>query len=312
VRQKTCNLVEFYRYNKNKEKFMKCKIALSVLFAFSGVFAASFNIAEDTVVTESEVASYAGADIDIAEGAVLKFHNLVNSRTFTGKLTGAGTLAIVNDSPTPIRMTLSGNAAGFTGSFAITNHTFTVSSPTALGDTAKFFCKVPQNGSQDVSLYGNILDTEGATYKNEFSVMVGDNTGLRLANNVTLSGRIQWYGGRLNGKNNSYSSRVTGPLVLMNPSRNIFCQGGVSLAGGVYAEDDSKTAKIFMDGSLLDIGGEVDEYVTDIQVAGSTLNFSADNTLHKGIKMIMGASWKPYATIKLNGNSVCCRGTDNG
>ena len=93
-----------------------CVFAASMFAAAVG----AISITEDTVVTEADVADYVAADIDIAAGATLTFSGLTTARTFTGTLTGGGNFAVVSPARTTVKMTLSGDATGFTGQFCFT------------------------------------------------------------------------------------------------------------------------------------------------------------------------------------------------
>ena len=122
---------------------MNLKAICTLVTGMSVAAASAISITANTTVTEANVADYVSADIDIAAGATLTFSGLTTPRTFTGTLTGGGNFAVVSPSRTDVKMTLNGDATGFTGQFCFTNHAVNVASPAAVGDVARINLVVP-------------------------------------------------------------------------------------------------------------------------------------------------------------------------
>ena len=205
---------------------MNLKTICTLVTGMSVAAASAISITANTTVTEANVADYVAADIDIAAGATLTFSGLTTPRTFTGTLTGGGNFAVVSPARTDVKMTLNGNATGFTGQFCFTNHAVNVSSPAAVGDVARINLKVPQLNSTGTDAYQCKFNPENATYRNFIDASVGANNGVMPAAGVTFAGPIFWRGGRLYG-----NAIVTGPIT--NNATTMYCQGGMKLRGGV-------------------------------------------------------------------------------
>ena len=97
---------------------MKLKTICTLVASITATAASAISITANTTVTEANVADYVSADIDIAAGATLTFSGLTTPRTFTGTLTGGGNFAVVSPATTAVKMTLAGDATGFTGQFS--------------------------------------------------------------------------------------------------------------------------------------------------------------------------------------------------
>ena len=218
----------------------KNELSLKAICAFVtsmvGAVASAISVTANTTVTEANVADYVSADIDIAAGATLTFSGLTAPRTFTGTLTGGGNFAVVSPARTDVKMTLNGNATGFTGQFCFTNHAVNVSSPAAVGDVARINLVVPQLNSTGTDAYQCKFNPENATYRNFIDANVGPNNGVMPATGVTFAGPIFWRGGRLYG-----NAIVTGPIT--NNATTMYCQGGMKLRGGVTSVKNGGTTR---------------------------------------------------------------------
>ena len=191
---------------------MKLKTICTLVASITATAASAISITANTTVTEANVADYVSADIDIAAGTTLTFSGLTTPRTFTGTLTGGGNFAVVSPATTAVKMTLAGDATGFTGQFCFTNHAVNVSSPAAVGDVARINLKVPQAISTGNDAYQCKFNPENATYRNFIDASVGANNGVMPAAGVTFAGPIFWRGGRLYG-----NAIVTGPKDQLRP-----------------------------------------------------------------------------------------------
>ena len=280
----------------------KKKLNLKVICTFvTGMFAASaaaISITANTTVTEANVADYVAADIDIAAGTTLTFSGLTTPRTFTGTLTGGGNFAVVSPARTDVKMTLNGNATGFTGQFCFTNHAVTVSSPAAVGDVARINLVVPQLNSTGTDAYQCKFNPENATYRNFVDASVGANNGVMPAAGVTFAGPIFWRGGRLYG-----NAIVTGPIT--NNAATMYCQGGMKLRGGVTSTKNN--AVLQADGGNLYIESDVEKF-SGIQAIGNTIFFGKENALAESIYIYFGVSYRHFGKVDLQGwNQRCGR-----
>ena len=170
---------------------MNLKAICTLVTGMSVAAASAISITANTTVTEANVADYVAADIDIAAGATLTFSGLTTPRTFTGTLTGGGNFAVVSPATTAVKMTLAGDATGFTGQFCFTNHAVNVSSPAAVGDVARINLKVPQAISTGTDAYQCKFNPENATYRNFIDANVGANNGVMPAAGVTFAGPLR-------------------------------------------------------------------------------------------------------------------------
>ena len=272
-----------------------CTFVTSMVAAAAG----AISITANTVVTEANVADYVAADIDIAAGATLTFSGLTTPRTFTGTLTGGGNFAVVSPARTDVKMTLDGDATGFTGQFCFTNHAVTITSPTAVGDVARINLVVPQLNSTGNDVYQCKFNPANATYRNYIDANVGANNGMMPAAGVTLAGPIFWRGGRLYG-----NAIVTGPIT--NNNTTLYCQGGMKLRGGVTSTK-SGGGSLQADGGDLYIESDV-EKINGVQAIGHTIYFGKENALAESVYIYFGVSYRHFGKVNLQGwNQRCSR-----
>ena len=277
---------------------MNLKAICTLVTGMFAAAAAAISITANTTVTEANVADYVAADIDIAAGATLTFSGLTTPRTFTGTLTGGGNFAVVSPARTDVKMTLNGNATGFTGQFCFTNHAVNVSSPAAVGDVARINLVVPQLNSTGTDAYQCKFNPENATYRNFIDASVGANNGVMPAAGVTFAGPIFWRGGRLYG-----NAIVTGPIT--NNATTLYCQGGMKLRGGVTSTKNGGTLQA--DGGNLYIESDV-EKINGVQAIGNTIFFGKENALAESLYIYFGVSYRHFGKVDLQGwNQRCSR-----
>ena len=277
---------------------MNLKTICTLVTGMSVAAASAISITANTTVTEANVADYVSADIDIAAGATLTFSGLTTPRTFTGTLTGGGNFAVVSPATTAVKMTLNGDATGFTGQFCFTNHAVNVSSPAAVGDVARINLKVPQASSSGNDAYQCKFNPENATYRNFIDASVGANNGVMPAAGVTFAGPIFWRGGRLYG-----NAIVTGPIT--NNATTMYCQGGMKLRGGVTSTKNGGTLQA--DGGNLYIESNV-EKVYGVHTIGNTIFFGKENALAESLYIYFGVSYRHFGKVDLQGwNQRCGR-----
>ncbi|MBO7688380.1 MAG: hypothetical protein J6V72_18505, partial [Kiritimatiellae bacterium] len=271
-----------------------CAFVTSMVAAAAG----AISITANTVVTEANVADYVAADIDIAAGATLTFSGLTTPRTFTGTLTGGGNFAVVSPARTDVKMTLDGDATGFTGQFCFTNHAVNITSPTAVGDVARINLVVPQLNSTGTDAYQCKFNPENATYRNFIDANVGANNGVMPAAGVTFAGPIFWRGGRLYG-----NAIVTGPIT--NNATTMYCQGGMKLRGGVTSVKNG--GNLQADGGNLYIESDV-EKINGVHAIGHTIFFGKENALAESLYIYFGVSYRHFGKVDLQGwNQRCSR-----
>lgn len=280
------------------KKELNLKAICAFVTSVVGAAAGAISITANTTVTEANVADYVAVDIDIAAGATLTFSGLTTPRTFTGTLTGGGNFAVVSPSRTDVKMTLNGNATGFTGQFCFTNHAVNVSSPAAVGDVARINLVVPQLNSTGTDAYQCKFNPENATYRNFIDANVGPNNGVMPAAGVTFAGPIFWRGGRLYG-----NAIVTGPIT--NNAATMYCQGGMKLRGGVTSVKNG--GNLQADGGNLYIESDV-EKISFVQAIGHTIFFGKENALAESIYITFGVSYRHFGKVDLQGwNQRCSR-----
>lgn len=278
---------------------MNLKAICTLVTGMSVAAASAISITANTTVTEANVANYVAADIDIAAGATLTFSGLTTPRTFTGTLTGGGNFAVVSPSRTDVKMTLNGNATGFTGQFCFTNHAVNVSFPAAVGDVARINLVVPQLDSTGMDVYQCHFNPENATYRNFIDANVGPNNGVMPAAGVTFAGPIFWRGGRLYG-----NAIVTGPIT--NDDTVMYCQGGMKLRGGVTSTKNGGGG-LQADGGNLYIESDV-EKISFVQAISHTIFFGKENALAESIDIIFGVDYRHWGKVDLQGwNQRCSR-----
>ncbi len=248
------------------------------------------NITSNTTVTDAEVANYVNADIDIAEGATLCFHNLTAAQTFKGKLTGAGAFVVKSDAENKAaRITFDGDATGLTGGIFVTNHLITATGPKAIGPS-KFTLKMTTanvisyfNGPGEYTCPLDIRVTEGHPY------------GFTLGEGVVVSGAVVWHQGRICGPGS-----VTGKFQLIG-GVTCYAHAGVRFKGGVEGSQGILTS----DSGTFWIDSSFDK-ISTVRVIKSTVNFGYKNALDPAQTLQVGISWGAWGSFALNGFDQQC------
>jgi len=130
------------------------KVFGCVAVGLMGLGASAIDITEDTTVTGADIATYATADINIAAGKTLTLLNPTADTTFSGSLSGSGNFVITADPAVAWIMTIAGNSPDFSGSVYISNLTFAVSSPAALGAAKSFTAQYGSDAAWKQSRFG--------------------------------------------------------------------------------------------------------------------------------------------------------------
>ena len=255
--------------------------------AYGGV-----SITADTTVTDADVASYVGQDIDIAAGATLCFQNLSAPQTFTGRLTGGGRFVVKSAAENvAARIGFSGDATGLAGGIYVTNHLVDVAGPAALGSSG-FTLKMQANGQL------SYLNGTGA-YTCPMDVIVCDThpKGLVVGKDAEIAGALTWRGGRICGP-----GRVTGP---MKVTGHCYGQADIHFAGGLEG------------GSLYSDSGEfhLDAPATklaSLSVTGGTAHFGCENAVPETTPFGIGAVYNPSGRYNLHGHDQRCQSLSLG
>ncbi|MGN0847727.1 MAG: hypothetical protein ACI4RA_10145 [Kiritimatiellia bacterium] len=251
------------------------------------------SITADTTVTDADVANYVAADIDIADGATLCFHNLSAALTFRGRLTGAGAFVVRSDAMnTAARITFDGDATAFTGGIFVTNHQITATGPRALG-SSKFTLDMPEKGSL------SYLNGPG-DYTCPLDVNVCDThpLGLVLAEGVTASGEVTWRSGRLCGP-----GWVTGQMTI-NGNGHCYGQADVHFKGGVRSTQLGD-GSLYSDSGVFYIDSPVAR-IRSISVTGGTNHFGCANALDPEQNIGIGAGYNSKGLYELHGFDQQC------
>ena len=230
---------------------------------FVGMFVAAASLiacAEQKTVTagttvtvgSSEIASWAGADIDIGEGATLCFSEPDSAATFTGRITGSGNF-VANASPggvVPKVFTMDGDAAAFTGGFFFTNVIARIQKPLAVGDIAGITVYSPYDtGASARSYLWGAKGSDGATYvyRNRLDIHVGAHNGMVIDQRAEAAGDIVHRAGVFNGP-----GRITGRIETYSTA--LYLMDEIHVEGKVVAH--ASGAKILNNGTVVHFGGQ--------------------------------------------------------
>jgi len=255
--------------------------ALVGAVAYGGV-----SITADTTVTDADVASYVGQDIDIAAGATLCFQNLSAPQTFTGRLTGGGRFVVKSAAENvAARIGFSGDATGLTGGIYVTNHLVDVAGPAALGASG-FTLKMQAAGQL------SYLNGTGA-YACPMDVIVCDThpKGLVVGKDAAIAGALTWRGGRLCGP-----GRVTGPMKITG---HCYGQADIHIAGGLEGGSlYSDSGEFYLDAPATKLGS--------LSVTGGTAHFGCADAVPETTPFGIGAGYNPSGRYNLHGHDQRC------
>ena len=273
------------------------RTALTAIGAWLGILlpALALVIATDTEVTDADVATYTGADaIEIQEGATLTFKDLSADATFQATLTGGGRFVVDSSAPTPAkRITLDGDATGFTGSFHVTNMVFTATKPSAVG-SARFYYRFAVSKAVDKSY----LRGPG-TYTCPMDIHCSSTGGygVFLDDGVVLNAPVAYRTGRVNGP-----GTIAGKITI---DKTIYVANSLRIAGDVELSASAANASsILGDGSPYVIAGPLSN-VPSLLVVKTTCSFDGANLLDSQQLMTLGGSSSKTGTYDLMGFDQC-------
>ncbi len=266
------------------------KVLVGLVLSASVCGMGAVEIATNTTVTDANVADYVNADIDIAEGVTLCFHNLTKAQTFKGRLTGAGAFVVKSDAENKeARITFDGDATEFTGGIFVTNHLITAKGPKAVG-SSPFTLKMT---STDTYSY---FDGSGA-YTCPLDIHVNDKHpyGFKLNTGVEAAGTVTWRSGRICGP-----GVVTGLLSLQNG--NCYGQADVHYRGGIQSPAPGY-GRLQADSGAFWIDSVVATRLDYVSCTGGTIHFGCENALDSAQHISFGAAYNPRGLYSLHGFS---------